>query len=146
MLVSGPGTLSGEKSGAGPSGSAISSSPRGRESIGVIGGIGRHHYEAAYMGGPLGLSPYGPYAPYALVLCAALTCGPRNRCASGRSHGTRGHGKAEGGLDGKVRELTLLTLLACLGLGLAWAYEADYFAMVFAVAAFAGVEAARRSL
>ena len=25
--------------------------------------------------------------------------------------------------------------LACLGLGLAWAYEADYFAMFFAVAA-----------
>jgi hypothetical protein len=45
-------------------------------------------------------------------------------------------------LDGKVRELTLLTTLACLRLGLAWAYEADYFAMVFAVAAaFAGVEA-----
>jgi hypothetical protein len=38
-------------------------------------------------------------------------------------------------------------LLACLGLGLAWAYEADYFAMVFAAeAAFAGFEAVRRSL
>jgi hypothetical protein len=50
-------------------------------------------------------------------------------------------------LDAKVRELTLLTLLACLGLGLAWAYEADYFAMFFAMAvAFAGVEAVRRSL
>jgi hypothetical protein len=50
-------------------------------------------------------------------------------------------------LDAKVRELTLLTLLACLGLGLAWAYEADYFAMVFAAeAAFAGFEAVRRSL
>jgi hypothetical protein len=33
----------------------------------------------------------------------------------------------------------LLTILACVGLGLAWAYEADYFAMAFAVAAaFAG--------
>jgi hypothetical protein len=50
-------------------------------------------------------------------------------------------------LDAKVRELLLLTLLACLGLGLAWAYEADYFAMVFAAeAAFAGFEAVRRSL
>ena len=50
-------------------------------------------------------------------------------------------------MDAKVRELTLLTLLACVGLGLAWAYEADYFAMFFAVAAaFAGVEAVRRSL
>jgi hypothetical protein len=48
-------------------------------------------------------------------------------------------------LDPIVRELTLLTLLACLGLGLAWAYEADYFAMFFAVAAaFAGIEAVRR--
>jgi hypothetical protein len=34
------------------------------------------------------------------------------------------------GLDPMVRELALLTTLACLGLGLAWAYEADYFAMV----------------
>jgi hypothetical protein len=50
-------------------------------------------------------------------------------------------------LDAKVRELTLLTTLACLCLGLAWAYEADYFALVFAVeAALAGVEAVRRSL
>jgi hypothetical protein len=39
------------------------------------------------------------------------------------------------GLDPIVRELTMLTALACLGLGLAWAYEADYFAMAFAVAA-----------
>jgi hypothetical protein len=50
-------------------------------------------------------------------------------------------------LDAKVRELTLLTTFACLCLGLAWAYEADYFALVFAVeAALAGVEAVRRSL
>ena len=55
--------------------------------------------------------------------------------------------KGRGGLDAKVRELTLLTTLACVCLGLAWAYEADYFAMFFAVAAaFAGVEAVRRSL
>jgi hypothetical protein len=46
-----------------------------------------------------------------------------------------------------VLELTLLTTLACLGLGLAWAYEADYFAIFFAIAAaLAGVEAVRRSL
>jgi len=46
------------------------------------------------------------------------------------------------GLDAKVPGLSLLTLLACLGLGLAWAYEADYIVMLFAVAAaFAGVEA-----
>jgi hypothetical protein len=38
-------------------------------------------------------------------------------------------------------------MLACLGLGLAWANEADYFAMVFAAeAALAGVEAVRRSM
>jgi hypothetical protein len=50
-------------------------------------------------------------------------------------------------LDPTVRELTLLTALACLSLGLAWAQEADYFAMFFAVAAaLAGVEAVRRSL
>jgi hypothetical protein len=57
-------------------------------------------------------------------------------------------GKGGGaGLDAKVRELSLLTLLACVCLGLAWAYEADYFAMFFAVtAAFAGIEAVRRSL
>jgi hypothetical protein len=39
--------------------------------------------------------------------------------------------KGSGGLDTRVRELALLTMLACLGLGLAWAYEADYFAVVF---------------
>jgi hypothetical protein len=55
------------------------------------------------------------------------------------------HIMAQRPLDAKVRELSLLALLACLGLGLAWAYEADYFAMVFAAeAAFAGFEAVRR--
>ena len=50
-------------------------------------------------------------------------------------------------MDPTVRELTLLATLACACLALAWAYEADYFAMVFAVAAaLAGVEAVRRSL
>ena len=43
-------------------------------------------------------------------------------------------------MDPRVRELVLLTVLAGLGLGLAWAYEADYFALVFATeAAFSGV-------
>jgi hypothetical protein len=55
--------------------------------------------------------------------------------------------KGSEGLNPKVLELSLLTLLACLGLGLAWAHEADYFGMFFAVAAaLAGVEAVRRSL
>jgi hypothetical protein len=57
-----------------------------------------------------------------------------------------GYGKVEGGLEPIVRELMLLTALACVGLGLAWAHEADYFALVFAVeGALAGVEAVRLS-
>jgi hypothetical protein len=53
----------------------------------------------------------------------------------------------EGGVGCQSTELTLLTLLACLCLGVAWAYEADLFAVVFAAeAAFAGFEAVRRSL
>ena len=49
-------------------------------------------------------------------------------------------------MDAKVWQLTLLTTLACVCLGLAWAYEADFFAMIFAgEAAFAGIEAIRRS-
>jgi hypothetical protein len=44
--------------------------------------------------------------------------------------------------QGEGRGLDPIVRLACLGLGLAWAYEADYFAMFFAVAgAFAGIEA-----
>jgi hypothetical protein len=51
------------------------------------------------------------------------------------------------GLDAKVRELTIIALVSCFSLGLAWAYEADLFAMFFAAAAaMAGVEAVRRSL
>ena len=43
-------------------------------------------------------------------------------------------------LETKVKELTLVTTLACLYLALAWAHEADYSAMVFAAeAAFAGM-------
>jgi hypothetical protein len=45
------------------------------------------------------------------------------------------HSKGRDGLDAKVWELTLLTTLACLCHGLAWAYEADYFGPVFAVEA-----------
>ncbi len=52
-----------------------------------------------------------------------------------------------GDVDRKVMELFLLFVLACLCLGLAWAYEADFFAIFFAAAAaVAGVEAVRRSL
>jgi hypothetical protein len=51
------------------------------------------------------------------------------------------------GLDAKVRELTIIALVCCFSLGLAWAYEADFFAMFYAAAAaIAGVEAVRRSL
>jgi hypothetical protein len=51
------------------------------------------------------------------------------------------------GLDAKVRDLTIIALVSCFSLGLAWAYEADLFAMFFAgAAAIAGVEAVRRSL
>jgi hypothetical protein len=50
-------------------------------------------------------------------------------------------------LDANVRELTIIALVSCFSLGLAWAYEADLFAMFFAAAAaIAGVEAVRRSL
>jgi hypothetical protein len=46
-----------------------------------------------------------------------------------------------------VKELVLLSVLACLGLGLAWFYEADFFAIFFATAAaLAIVEAVRRSV
>ena len=51
------------------------------------------------------------------------------------------------GLDTNVRELTIVALVSLFSLGLAWAYEADLFAMFFAAAAaIAGVEAVRRSL
>ena len=51
------------------------------------------------------------------------------------------------GLGAKVRDLTIIALVSLFSLGLAWAYEADLFAMFFAAAAaIAGVEAVRRSL
>ena len=47
-------------------------------------------------------------------------------------------------MDLKVRELTVIALVSLFSLGLAWAYEADLFAMFFAAAAaIAGVEAVR---
>ena len=55
--------------------------------------------------------------------------------------------KGEHGLDANVRDLTMIALVSLFSLGLAWAYEADFFAMFFAAAAaIAGVEAVRRSL
>jgi hypothetical protein len=32
-------------------------------------------------------------------------------------------------VDARVRELTLISLIACFCLGLAWAHEADFFAI-----------------
>jgi hypothetical protein len=50
-------------------------------------------------------------------------------------------------MNTRVLELTVICLLACMSLALAWAHEADYFAMFFAaVAAISGVEAIRRLL
>jgi hypothetical protein len=50
-------------------------------------------------------------------------------------------------MDTKVRELALISVIACVGLALAWAHEADFFASCFATAAaFAVFEAARRSV
>jgi hypothetical protein len=49
-------------------------------------------------------------------------------------------------LDVTVRELSIVCLIACACLALAWAHEADYFAMFFAAAAaISGVEAIGRS-
>jgi hypothetical protein len=49
-------------------------------------------------------------------------------------------------MDKTVRELTLIFLVACVCLALAWAHEANYFAMFFATAAaISGEEAIRRS-
>jgi hypothetical protein len=45
-------------------------------------------------------------------------------------------------MDPRVRELAILGMLACFGLGLAWAYDEGMFAAVFAAeAAWAGIEA-----
>jgi hypothetical protein len=46
-------------------------------------------------------------------------------------------------MDSKLQELALLGVLACLGLGFAWAQDEGIFAAVFAAeAAWAAVEAA----
>jgi hypothetical protein len=46
-------------------------------------------------------------------------------------------------MDSKLQELALLGVLACLGLGFAWAQDEAIFAAVFAAeAAWAAVEAA----
>jgi hypothetical protein len=55
--------------------------------------------------------------------------------------------RGEQALDANLRELTIIALLSLFSLGLAWAYEANLFAMFFAAAAaIAGIEAVRRSL
>ena len=51
------------------------------------------------------------------------------------------------GVDAGVRELTLISAISSFALGLAWIYEADFFAIFFATAAaIAIVEAVRRSV
>jgi hypothetical protein len=51
------------------------------------------------------------------------------------------------GVDADVKELVLVSGIACLGLMLAWAEAADLFAIFFATAAVIAVfEAARRSV
>ena len=50
-------------------------------------------------------------------------------------------------MDSTVKQLALICIVACLCLGLAWAHEADFFAIFFAAAAvISGEEAVRRSL
>jgi hypothetical protein len=49
-------------------------------------------------------------------------------------------------MDRTVLQLSAICLLACLSLALAWAHEADYFAMFAAAVAISGEEAIRRSL
>jgi hypothetical protein len=50
-------------------------------------------------------------------------------------------------LDATVRELAVISIIAVLALGLAWAQEQHYFAMFFgASAAIAILEAVRRSV
>jgi hypothetical protein len=51
------------------------------------------------------------------------------------------------GVDAGVRELALISAISSFALGLAWIYEADFFAIFFATAAtIAIVEAVRRSV
>jgi hypothetical protein len=56
-------------------------------------------------------------------------------------------GLSENNMEAKIRELALLSALACVCLGFAWAYDEGMLAAVFAVeAAFAGIEAVYLSL
>jgi hypothetical protein len=49
-------------------------------------------------------------------------------------------------MDVTVWELSVICLIACVCLALAWAHEADYFAVFFALTAvISGEEAIRRS-
>ena len=46
-----------------------------------------------------------------------------------------------------ILELTVISLLSCAGVALAWSHESDWFAIFFAIAAaISGEEAIRRSL
>jgi len=47
-------------------------------------------------------------------------------------------------LESTIKELLLISVLAVLGLGLAWRLDADYFAMFFAVAAAIAIAEAVR--
>jgi hypothetical protein len=50
-------------------------------------------------------------------------------------------------VEANVRELVSISVIACLGLVMAWAQAADLFAIFFAIAAaFAIIEAVRRSV
>ena len=51
------------------------------------------------------------------------------------------------GMDAKTKELVLISLLACLALAMAWRFDADLFAIFFAIAAAIAIgEAVHRSL
>jgi hypothetical protein len=50
-------------------------------------------------------------------------------------------------MDRAARDLVVVALVSLAGLCLAWRFEADFFAMIFAAASvIAGLEAARRLL
>jgi hypothetical protein len=60
---------------------------------------------------------------------------PGQGCQSRAFTGVRQQQMGGEGSDAKVRELTIIALVSLISLGLAWAYEADFFAMFFAAAA-----------
>jgi len=50
-------------------------------------------------------------------------------------------------VDAYVRDLAIISMIACVDLALAWAHEDNFFAICFAAAAaIASVEAVRRSV